>query len=127
MEKKQNTSKTNYLHIAGIIVICSLIFGIIGYFLGRQSVINRNLSQIQITIPSPTSAPQILYDTTSNWKTYKNATYNLSLMFPPDYSLTESTQNQIQSKLLSVIIKNINPTPGGGYPQPHIEIVVFKN
>lgn len=68
---------------------------------------------------------------TSDWKTYTNTQYGFSFDYPSNYNLSELTefsyQNPNNIRVLSVIIKNPNPRPGGGYPQPKVEAVVFKN
>lgn len=78
------------------------------------------ISQIPVqTTPTP------IPDETATWKTYTNNAYKFSLQYPPNFSVEEQFNNN--SRLISVIISNPNPRPGGGYSQPHIEVVVFEN
>ena len=60
------TQKTNYLMIGGVALVCSLIFGVGGYYLGKQSsnsqYINNVNNEVQAnpTATSPTSVQEVV-------------------------------------------------------------------
>lgn len=57
------TAKTNYLTIGGVALICSLIFGVGGYYLGKQSLNSPYVnSEVQA---NPTTTPKAFIETSS--------------------------------------------------------------
>ncbi|OGE71298.1 hypothetical protein A2617_04535 [Candidatus Daviesbacteria bacterium RIFOXYD1_FULL_41_10] len=93
----------------------------------KQPTIKEDSQKVITESPAPSGAGEIANPDLigANWKTYTNDTYKFSLKYPPSYSIEE--KSGIDTKLFSIIIKSPSPTPGGGYPQPLVEVVVFEN
>lgn len=75
--------KTNYLMIGGIVLVCFVLFGFGGYYLGKQSL---SLQQIQPTptiapppsvTSNPTVTPTNILNPTQGWETYRSSAYTL--------------------------------------------------
>lgn len=89
-------AKTNYLAIGGVALVCSLVFGFGGYYLGKQSPLSEkelNGGQNQI-IPTPisqfdnsiaTNNPSSTPDPTVNWKSFISVNYDFTVKYPQDW------------------------------------------
>lgn len=86
--------KINYLMIGGIVLVCFLVFGLGGYYLGRQSSSQQAVDYSQRS-PNPT-APTA-YDTI-NWITYTDATFNVSVKYPDGWNYQGLAPNLILFK-----------------------------
>jgi len=82
--------KTNYLLIAGIVLVCFVVFGIGGYFLGMKQWSTKN-SISEANLPNPTSFPPVtntpVPDETVDWKVYSNTAFNYSLKYPMGWQI----------------------------------------
>ncbi|MDO8460977.1 MAG: hypothetical protein Q7S38_00895 [bacterium] len=125
----------NWVLIIVLVVITALIASAATYFV----VSSQKQSQPTPPLPSdsprgeagvsakegsPTPLPKI--NETANWKTYSNTTYGFSFKYPPGYTVVAETAKPELQKLFSFVIENPNPRPGGGYPQPYVEAVVYE-
>ncbi len=108
--------------LIGVVVVAAIVAA---FYWGKST----QIPPTQTVAPQPTK-PSPPIDETANWKTYTNSTHVFSFRYPSNYLLNESTQftsNPGSLKLLSVKMVNPNPKPGGGYPQPNVEAIVYKN
>ena len=86
--------KTNYLLIGGVVLVCFVLFGFGGYFLGKKSsslpLQQSTDQQYQITptiasqINNPTATPTTITDPTAGWIIYQNKLWGFSLKYPQD-------------------------------------------
>jgi len=85
--------KVNYLMISGVILSCLIVFGLGGYYLGKQSS-NKNLvSRANLTqTVSPT--PITTADPTTNWKIYNNKDLGFELKYPPSAQIDKELNDQ---------------------------------
>jgi len=101
--------KINYSLIGGMVLICFVIFGFGGYYIGKQSLKNSTELKKNQTDPSPTADES---SRVSNWKTYENVQYGLRFEYPQNYIVSTNpdciglTNNQ-SGCLLSL---GINPS-----------------
>ncbi|MBU1016832.1 hypothetical protein KJ678_01560, partial [Patescibacteria group bacterium] len=72
--------KTNFALVATVVLFCFFIFGIGGYYLGRQSIQYSTKEEESKTSPTP-----VITGTESpiNWKTYQNE--NVTFKFPSSW------------------------------------------
>lgn len=89
--------KTNFTAIFATGLICSLVFGAGGYFLGKQSLqsqkyVNEGQNQnhsstsaSQVDNSVPTTNPSSISDQTANWKTYTNEKYGFNFKYPGEW------------------------------------------
>jgi len=90
------TPKTNCLMIGGVALVCSLIFGFSGYYLGKQSSNSQYAnSGVQanptatpyLSNPTPTTNPSSTSDPTVNWKTYTDSAHGFSVKYPNNWTV----------------------------------------
>lgn len=100
----QIQSKNNFLPIVTSALISAIIFGAIGYLIGKQGTVSKtyiNDTQVQppqtttqnIT-PSPTSA----VTTKLNLKTYYNQKLTLSFQYPKDFNIQNDSLGQMTTE-----------------------------
>jgi len=101
----QEKRKTNYLMISGIVLVCFVVFGSGGYYLGKQSLSTSqqytnnqnnttatNMPEASPTqyIPSPSTPP-----TKASLKTYTSKLEKLSFQYPSDWKEIPYDQSNI--------------------------------
>ena len=79
-------SKKNYLSIVSIVLICFVVFGFGGYYLGKQSLKPSDKTKPVQSILSPTTI--IEENRVSNLKTYKNIQYGIEFDYPQNYIIS---------------------------------------
>ncbi len=90
--------------VLAIIVVLLLAFGVGGYFLGVHKNQTRPPYQqvttpsVNIIQPSPTNTPMPIEDSTTNWKTYTNSDFGISLKYPVDAVASTKTLYSMLSK-----------------------------
>ncbi len=116
---------------ATILVLLVVVLVIGGYLVySGKIIINRSQETVpydvyKLTNSSPSPTP-IGADETANWKTYTNTIYKFSFKYPPAYTIISESANPALQKLFSFVIQNPERRPGGGYPQPYVEAVVYE-
>lgn len=109
--------KSNYLiivasSILGMILLASAIFL---YFQNKQlkkQIVDGQISPaIQVTFPTPKTAPSIFLpsDKAINWIKYINDDLDIRFDYPPEYKAPKENNNYIS------LISPLNPTPKKGY------------
>jgi hypothetical protein len=86
--------KTNHLFLGTIILVCFLVFGVGGYYLGRSELRKTQPTEILPTSTATTGASPVVAPTNKqdgNLKTYKNARYGLSFEYPKNYVITTNS------------------------------------
>lgn len=95
-------AKTNYLTIAGVAFACSLIFGVGGYYLGKQSLNSPYVNNEVQTNPTdthylnnstPATNPSSTSDPTANWKTYTNSEIGFHFKYPSEWKTQTGIPN----------------------------------
>ncbi len=95
-------AKTNYLTIVGVALICSLIFGFGGYYLGKQSSNSKYVNnEVQtnptatpyVNSPTSTTNPSSTLDPTANWKTYTNSEVGFRFKYPSEWKTQTGIPN----------------------------------
>jgi len=97
--------KTSYLMIAGIILVCFVIFGFGGYYLGRQTSNNSEQSGLPQSYSSPTTTassptpensvqPPTAHNKTAGWDSYSNTSAGFSIKHPAGWRKVE-TENGV--------------------------------
>ena len=81
------------LKAVGLIIVCAVVFGGIGYWYGT-GVVEETEDVATITPASSTTATtsatiSATADETADWKTYTNEEYGFSLQIPSNYSIQE--------------------------------------
>lgn len=76
--------KINYLVIGLVILICFVMFGFGGYYLGKQFSVTQN---IDINQPQSTLGPSIATDPIASWKTFTDKKYNFQIKLPKYYNV----------------------------------------
>ena len=89
--KNKSSQPPDYFLLGKIIFICLIVFGLVGYYLGKQSTQIKISGQITPTL-APVSTIFNISDQnqtvdTSNWKTYKNEKYGFKINYPPNVKL----------------------------------------
>lgn len=89
--------KTNYLMIGGAVLVCFVLFGFGGFYLGKQSSKTQDITTGNYSLPTntPTTPTQSTYPSvtpsTSNKSTYTYGTFSFS--YPKTWQLSENTTN----------------------------------
>lgn len=78
-------AKTNYLTIVGVALICSLIFGFGGYYLGKQSSNSKYVNNEVQT--NPTATPYV------NSPTYTNSEVGFRFKYPSEWKTQTGIPN----------------------------------
>lgn len=92
--------KTNYLVIGVVILVCFVLFGFGGYFLGKRSSNSLQSSNLDQSQPTPTGIYQTSNPTTNpsptstgvvipGWKSYINTKNRYSLQYPNSLELVK--------------------------------------
>lgn len=129
----QTQDRKRWLIMGGIVLVVILAtgVGVLGYqnFTAKQqsqpSLAPRSLGEEGPPAPPPVPG-ETSTEGTENWKTYANTEYKFSFKYPPAYTIVTESVNPSSQKLFSFVIQNPNPRPGGGYPQPYVEAVVYE-
>lgn len=74
-----------------VLAIIMVYLGLAGYFAIQNNLL-KNRKTVTVTPPKPTSAPTVIPDDTSNWKTYDNSRNGFSFRYPSGWVLNENDQ-----------------------------------
>jgi len=92
--------KINYLLVGEVALVCSLIFGFGGYYLGKQSsnpqYVNNEVQTNPTATPylnNPTINPSSTPDPTANWKTYTNSEVGFRFKYPSEWKTQTGIPN----------------------------------
>lgn len=109
--------KTSYLFLGSVILICFLIFGIGGYYLGSRSV-SQNAQPTAIP-PTPT-----IY-TNSKLKTYKNAPYGFAFNYPQNYIISPNQDCSLltHNQAACLLSMTLSPTNSDYPPKAHFYLL----
>ncbi len=121
--------KTNLAAIFVVAILCSLVFGVSGYFLGKQSFKTSIPYSPTFTISSPTpeslTTPTSAPDETSNWSLYSNSKYGYNVKYPQGWEPNRGPGNVTDSKLAKQRdIDFYDPSLPGGDPGTGLNIQV---
>jgi len=116
---EQKKLKINYLYLGTTVLVCFVVFGTIGYYLGNSGVVKKTatptvtspISTVTNKVPS-VATPVNEKNDNSNLKTYNNAQYQLAFDYPQNYIIStnpncSNLKNNQKGCLLSL---NLNPT-----------------
>ena len=99
--------KTNYLLIGGLVLVCFVLFGFGGYYLGKQSDKTENLTTGNYSLPTntPITSTQPAYPSTTPSASIKSTyTYSsFSFSYPKDWrfiSKKDDTNFPLKSRLI---------------------------
>lgn len=102
--------KVNYPLIGGVVLVCFLIFGFGGYYLGKQSSTQPSQSMVEPSqATNSTATPIATSDPTIGWKTFSDPAWNITFKYPSDV----------------VIEKKQNLSADAGVPKDYIQIGSF--
>ncbi|MBU2592778.1 hypothetical protein KKD61_04975 [Patescibacteria group bacterium] len=126
--------KVNYLAMTGVILVCFVVFGFGGYYLGKQSpksqtAVNDGQNQIfptatpQVNNPPPSNTTEL--DPMANWKTYKLSQLKMSFKMPPQLNPSEELNfttsqsnlywNDSPNSLVKLYTTSVKSTFEGGF------------
>lgn len=116
----QEKPKTNYLFLGKIVLVCFVVFGFGGYYLGTRSVFQN--PQPVVKSPTPATTVETPSVTTPinenvNLKTYKNVQYNLAFDYPQNYVISKNQDcgNLINNQAGCLLSLTLDPTNGDDY------------
>lgn len=124
-----NKPKANFAVVFAVALACSVVFGVGGYFLGRQSFRSpTSYSPTSITnSPTPESLATLTPapDETSGWTLYSNTKYGYTVKYPQGWEPNRGPGNVSDSELAKQRdIDFYDPSLPGGDPGTGLNIQV---
>jgi len=90
-DKPLEKPRPSYILFGAFVLVCFIVFGIGGYYFGKQSSRIKPLEQ-NLPTPSPVAtisniSDQNQTDDTTNWKTYSNEHWGVTFLYPGNWEI----------------------------------------